>query len=44
MTILVEAVQLVTGLGSLDIDDVILNLSGATVGYLTWSIHEIFSK
>ena len=44
MTILVEAVQLITGLGSLDIDDVILNLSGAVIGYLTWSIHEIFSK
>ena len=39
MIILIEAVQLVTLLGSLDVDDLILNVSGATVGYLIWRIH-----
>ena len=33
LIILVETVQLITGLGSLDIDDVILNLSGSLIGY-----------
>ena len=35
---LVELLQLFTLLGSLDIDDVILNLSGMTVGYLIFTI------
>ena len=34
LILLVEAVQLVTLLGSFDVDDVILNLSGMTLGYL----------
>lgn len=38
---LVELVQLVTLLGSLDIDDLILNLFGMVVGYL---IYMIFKK
>ena len=36
--VLVEFVQLVTLLGSLDVDDLILNLSGAFVGYVIWRI------
>ena len=34
LILLVEAIQLVTLLGSFDVDDVILNLSGMTLGYL----------
>lgn len=34
--VLVEVVQLFTGLGSCDIDDLILNVFGAVVGYLIW--------
>ena len=34
---LVEVVQLFTLLGSFDVDDVILNLSGMTVGFLLYS-------
>ena len=34
--VLVEAVQLVTLLGSCDIDDLILNLVGAAAGYAAW--------
>lgn len=33
---LVEVTQLLTLLGSLDIDDLILNTVGATLGYLLW--------
>lgn len=32
----VELIQLVTLLGSLDIDDVLLNLAGAVIGYGMW--------
>ena len=34
----IEAVQHVTYLGSCDVDDVILNFAGATMGYLFWRI------
>ena len=34
--VLVETLQLITTLGSCDIDDLILNLSGAILGYLFW--------
>lgn len=34
----VEVLQLFTGLGSCDIDDVILNLFGAVIGYTIWRI------
>lgn len=37
----VEAVQLVTALGSCDVDDLILNLVGITVG---WLIYKLASK
>ena len=36
MIILVEFLQYATGLGSCDIDDLILNISGAAIGYLIW--------
>ena len=32
----IEAAQLLTGLGSLDVDDLILNLLGASAGYGSW--------
>lgn len=35
---LVEAVQYATALGSCDIDDLILNLIGATLGYAFWRL------
>ena len=38
---LVETLQLFTLLGSFDVDDIILNLCGMTVGFL---IHTVFSK
>ena len=34
----VEVVQYITGLGSCDIDDLILNLAGAWIGYILWRI------
>lgn len=34
----VEVVQYVTGLGSCDIDDLLLNLVGAWLGYILWRI------
>lgn len=33
---IVEGVQYITNLGSCDIDDLILNLAGATLGYILW--------
>ena len=36
----VELLQMLTMLGSLDVDDVILNLAGAAFGYLIWKIIE----
>ena len=38
MIVLVEAIQFISLLGSCDVDDLILNLSGATVGYVIWRI------
>ena len=35
---LVEVIQLMTGLGRFDVDDMILNLSGAVTGYLLYLI------
>lgn len=35
---LVEILQLVTCLGSCDVDDLILNVAGAIIGYLIWRI------
>lgn len=32
----VEGIQYVTGLGSCDVDDVILNIAGSFIGYLFW--------
>lgn len=34
----IELLQMATMLGSLDIDDVILNLAGCALGYLCWKI------
>ncbi len=34
----VEALQTATGLGALDVDDLILNLTGATLGFLAWRL------
>lgn len=38
LILLVEVVQYVTGLGSCDIDDLILNLLGAWLGYILWRL------
>ena len=32
----IECIQYLTGLGSCDIDDVILNVAGAIIGYILW--------
>ena len=42
--ILVETIQLVTLLGHCDVDDLILNLIGATVGYLLWKMTAMHAK
>lgn len=34
--VLVEVLQLFTGLGSCDVDDLILNVPGAMLGYMLW--------
>lgn len=39
----IEVLQLVTLLGSCDVDDLILNLVGTTMGYLSWKIMPCFS-
>lgn len=36
--IAVELLQYITGLGSCDIDDLILNMSGIVAGYIYWKI------
>lgn len=33
-----EVLQMATGLGTLDVDDLILNLVGGTIGFLAWKI------
>ena len=38
LILLVEAVQYLTRLGSCDIDDLILNIVGAVIGYILWRI------
>lgn len=40
----VEVLQLVTLLGSCDVDDLLLNLVGTTIGYLLWRMIFTFSK
>jgi glycopeptide antibiotics resistance protein len=32
----VEALQFFTGIGALDVDDLVLNLMGILLGYLLW--------
>lgn len=45
LTILaIEVLQLVTLLGSCDVDDLLLNLVGTTIGYLLWKIASLFVK
>ncbi len=36
--VLIEALQLILGVGSLDVDDVILNFTGSVVGYVIYLI------
>lgn len=40
----IELLQLFTLLGSCDVDDLILNLVGTTLGYLLWKIVSWFSR
>jgi len=44
LIVLVEVIQLITGLGSFDIDDIILNLTGSIIGYVIFSITNKFIK
>ena len=37
IVVLIETLQLITTLGSCDIDDLILNVTGAILGYLIWA-------
>ena len=41
IVILIELIQLFTGKGSLDIDDIILNTLGAMLGYGFWKLKPI---
>lgn len=38
MIVIVELLQYATGLGSLDVDDYILNIFGTLIGYIVWKI------
>ena len=38
MIVAVELIQLITLLGSCDVDDLILNLAGAAIGYFLWML------
>jgi glycopeptide antibiotics resistance protein len=38
LMIVVEFLQYATGLGSCDVDDLILNVAGTLIGYLIWLI------
>ncbi len=38
IVIVVEGLQYLTALGSCDIDDIILNIPGAMLGYIFWSV------
>ena len=38
-TLFVEALQLLTLLGSFDVDDIILNLIGMVIGFIIWKCH-----
>jgi len=38
LIVLVEVIQLFSLLGSMDVDDVILNMSGVLMGYILWKI------
>ena len=40
----VEVLQLITLLGSCDVDDLLLNLVGTSVGFLVWKIGERFRR
>ena len=40
----IELLQLLTLLGSFDVDDLILNLSGMTIGFLSYSISSAIKK
>ena len=44
LIVLVEVIQLITGLGSFDIDDIILNLTGSIIGYVIFSITNKFIR
>ena len=44
LLVTVELLQLVTLLGSCDVDDLILNLAGGIFGYVLWWIWEKFHK
>ena len=44
MSLIVELIQLVTMVGSFDVDDILLNTLGGLCGYLIWFIFRIVKK
>ena len=44
MSLTVELIQLVTQVGSFDVDDILLNTLGGLLGYLIWFIFRIIKK
>lgn len=44
MTLTVELIQLVTQVGSFDVDDILLNTIGGLCGYIIWFLFRIMKK
>ena len=44
LILIVELLQLITFLGSCDIDDLILNVIGAMLGYGLWKLYTVYRK
>ena len=44
LSLTIELVQLITRVGSCDVDDIILNTIGGVIGYILWSIYRHIKK
>ncbi len=44
MSLMVELIQLITQVGSFDVDDILLNTIGGLCGYIIWFIFRIIKK
>lgn len=44
LTLTVELIQLITQVGSFDVDDILLNTMGGFCGYIIWFIFQIIKK